>query len=347
MAPFRRPHDGQVVGHVDIVALAEQRVVARLPGAVEVVEHLGRDGVGGQQPRHALAARGDRTAFGNVEHETLQPLAQCRFLVDGKLVHVTAQGGCDERVLLFLQRAEQFGEIVFVVHSVQVVLIECQGNGIARQVVGGAQQALGQLVHILAADDEPSVAAAVVVGYQHGGMLLDGDGDRALGHVDRPQAVALHLVASHERELLRPSQSAAVGVFLRQGDVMVGGFHHDVGHAFLFHPHMTELLEHGLGLHRVENADQVVPGGIAVGVVVEILPQSVLQGDGAHLLLQFLHHGGCLVVDDVAIEQTGPVEVGQRLLYGMCAQRAVGLHGRRLVGLQEIQVVVDVGEPLA
>ena len=52
------------------------------------------------------------------------------------------------------------------------------------------------------------------------------------------------------------------------------------------------------------------------------------------------------MIDDVPIEQSGLVQVIQRLLYGVRSLCSVGLQGRDIVRLDEVQVVVDVGKLL-
>ena len=66
----------------------------------------------------------------------------------------------------------------------------------------------------------------------------------------------------------------------------------------------------------------------------------------AHPFLQFPHHHRCLVVDDVAIEQSCVVEVVEGLLDGVGALGAVGGKGGQIVGFEEVDVVVDVGKLL-
>ena len=89
---------------------------------------------------------------------------------------------------------------------------------------------------------------------------------------------------------------------------------------------------------------QVIPGGVVIRIVFQIDAQSVSQGIISHLLFQFPHHDRCLVIDDISVEQTGLVQVIQRLLYRMGAVCPVSRQCRDIVGLDEVQVVVDLWE---
>ena len=84
-------------------------------------------------------------------------------------------------------------------------------------------------------------------------------------------------------------------------------------------PLPVKLADAGLRRLGIEDVDELVPGGIAVSKSAQIGLQPVLQLALSHALLQLAHHDGSLVIDDVAIEQTGLVEVGQRLLDGVGA----------------------------
>ena len=115
-------------------------------------------------------------------------------------------------------------------------------------------------------------------------------------------------------------------------------------HTLLLDPHVAEGLGAVLGVETVEFNNQVIPGGIAVGIVPQITAQAVPQIVGTLLFLEFAHHDGCLVVDDVAVQQAGLVHVVQRLLNGVRSLGAVSAHRQRIVGLDESQVVVDFGK---
>ena len=127
---------------------------------------------------------------------------------------------------------------------------------------------------------------------------------------------------------------------------LVDGYGQVLG-SFAFHPFRIESLDAGGRVFLVEKSDEVVPGSIAERIGVQIVLQGALEGCGAHALLQLAHHDGCLVVDDVAVEQTGTVQVGQRLLDGVGAVGAVGGQRRHIMGLQKTDVVVHIGKLLA
>ena len=81
--------------------------------------------------------------------------------------------------------------------------------------------------------------------------------------------------------------------------------------------------------------------------MLQITAQAVPQVVDTLFFLEFAHHDGCFVVDNVAVQQASLVHVVQLLLYGMCALGAVGAHRQRIMRFYEGQVMVDTRKLLA
>ena len=113
-------------------------------------------------------------------------------------------------------------------------------------------------------------------------------------------------------------------------------------HTLLLNPYVAELTDTEAGSLLVEGGDQVVPGGIAVGVICEVLLQAALHDVGLHHLLEHAHHDGGLVVDDVVVEQAGVVEVVELLCDGVGTLCTVDGDGLGLIGLDEVEGVVHL-----
>ena len=77
-------------------------------------------------------------------------------------------------------------------------------------------------------------------------------------------------------------------------------------------------------------------------MIHQVFVQTVLQGGSAHHLLHHPHHHWCLVIEDVVVEQTDMVDVGEFLCDGVCTLCAVGKDGSVLEGLDEVQVVIHL-----
>ena len=124
--------------------------------------------------------------------------------------------------------------------------------------------------------------------------------------------------------------------------VLVSGM--DGGHTFLFHPYLAELFDVSRGCRFVEGTDEFIPRGILEHVVVQVFLQTSLHLWGPHRFFEHTQHNRSLVVDDIVVEQTGIAHVRQFLGDGVGAFCAVDGDGTRLIGFEEIQVVVDIWE---
>ena len=120
----------------------------------------------------------------------------------------------------------------------------------------------------------------------------------------------------------------------------------DGRHPFFFDPSLVEFLHFCLGIGGVEDLDEFVPCGIAEGELFQVALQADAECLFSHLFFEFPHHHGCLVVDDVSVEQPCLVQILQLLLDGVGALGAVHGVSRDVVVLEEIQSMMDVGELL-
>ena len=121
------------------------------------------------------------------------------------------------------------------------------------------------------------------------------------------------------------------------GRIFVGG---EARHAGFFHPVAAPRVDVETGL-RTEGGNQVVPGGIAVGVSPKIGLQALSEGFRTHLPGEHVHHDGRLVVDDVAVDEPGVLQIVERTPDRIGTDRAVLRISRRIVRLQVVQPVVD------
>ncbi len=150
-------------------------------------------------------------------------------------------------------------------------------------------------------------------------------------------------VGYHHVKCLRPHDlpTARVGLNGRKDAVADGKT--DCRHTGLIDPYAAELLYIGVGVGR-EGRDEVVPGGVAVGVVGEILPDTLfevlLSGDFG----EFAHHQGRLIVDDVVVDQAGIFQVVELLADGSGALRTVLVESGGHVDSEPLEVVVKLRE---
>ena len=79
-------------------------------------------------------------------------------------------------------------------------------------------------------------------------------------------------------------------------------------------------------------------------MTVEVFLQAGLQLGRSDPLFEITHHDRCLVIDDVVVEQAGLVHVLQFLSDGVGSVGTVDGDGACLIGLQEVQVMVDLRE---
>jgi hypothetical protein len=95
----------------------------------------------------------------------------------------------------------------------------------------------------------------------------------------------------------------------------------------------------------VKDRNQLRPGSIAVGKLLQVFPQPLPEPLLTHDRLQLAHHDRRLVVNDIAVHLPGLVEVGQDLANRVGTPGAVDTAGGRVVVHQEIQGVIDLGKP--
>ena len=119
------------------------------------------------------------------------------------------------------------------------------------------------------------------------------------------------------------------------------------GEALLFDPYLAEIEDACRWTFFVEDGDEVVPRGVGERELVQIFLQTAAKRLGAHLLFQFAHHHGSLVVDDVSMKADRHSGDCRGLLDGVGAIGAVGAEGTHLITFQEVEVVVDVGKLLS
>ena len=217
-------------------------------------------------------------------------------------------------------------------------------QGIAVQVVTGGDETLGQDDSILIVEGEVSVALTVEVGDDVVGLACHLDDKGGVLHIDIDGSAGAKFVDEAYLELLRPDDAPFIGIALGDDDVAVLVGRMDGGHTFLLHPYLAELSDIGLGCRRVEGGDEIIPRGIVEQVVTKVFLQACLHLRGTHHLFEHPHHDGRFVVDNIVVEQAGVVQVIQFLGDGVGAVGTVDGDGTALVGLQEVQLVVDARE---
>lgn len=194
-----------------------------------------------------------------------------------------------------------------------------------------------------AVGDEQAVGAAVGVGQDALGGEGQGEAYEAIAQVDLEGGVRLSLGGEGDGEALRADDAGCVAIFLTDLERLAAWREADDGHAFTVHPGVVEG-DKILGRVAVEDADQVVPRGVAVGVCAEVFADALAEGVFAHKLDDFAHHHGGFVVNDLPVDKSGVAEVVQLLVDGVCTRGAIFGEGGGEEGAHALQLVVDGGE---
>ena len=215
--------------------------------------------------------------------------------------------------------------------------------GQACGLVGGFVPMGEEPVAAGAVGDEQAVGAAVGVGQDAFGGEGQGEAYEAVAEVDLEGGVRLSLGGEGDGETLRADDAGCVAIFLTDLERLAAWREADDGHAFTVYPCVVEGDEI-LGRVAVEDADQVVPRGVAVGVCAEVFADALAEGVFAHKLDDFAHHHGGFVVNDLAVDESSVAEVVQLLVDGVCARSAIFGEGGGEEGAHALQLVVDGGE---
>ena len=138
---------------------------------------------------------------------------------------------------------------------------------------------------------------------------------------------------------------AAVNHSVHLGEPPVGGALREINlrHARFLDPGPAPGLHVEIGL-AVQDGHEVIPAGVCISVGAEVCLQALPKGFRAHFLRQIIHHHRRFVVDDVAIDQPRIVQIVERALDGVGADRPVFGVGRRIITLQVTEPVIDFGE---
>ena len=231
----------------------------------------------------------------------------------------------------------------------EVVLLEVHQGGEAGGAVLYLRPMGEQPVCCGLRQDEAAVAPAVGVGED-----VEGGGVCRCRHADRHgdfrgihaylYLCGLCAVTYGHSEALGPDDAAAEGIGLGDGQAVFpasGDAERDVRHAFLVDPGPAEPAQIGGG-EAVEDAHEVVPGGVAVGISFQVRLYAFPEYVAAHDLNEFFHHHRGFVVDDLAVDQAGVAQVGQLLGDGDGALGAVLAEGGGVERAQAVQPVVDL-----
>ena len=228
--------------------------------------------------------------------------------------HVAYVAACcrsDQFVVLMLKKLEQHLCQVACGDVAQMeVLIEVEHCGITGQVIVGHRfPGLGHPCNAFTIKFKLAIALGVAVDKQ-ALAITQVEQIVVVVHIDGMLAKPAVLIKIADVKALFPYQMTTVGVVLYHTDSVE---HMDARgydrHSLLLDPHVTEGLRAVLGVKTVEFDNQVIPRSIAVGISAEVAAQALTQGVGALVLLEFAHHDGRLVVDDVAIEQACLIQV--------------------------------------
>ena len=100
----------------------------------------------------------------------------------------------------------------------------------------------------------------------------------------------LSTVADRYSETLWPEYAASERVALGDGEaVSVCDAECEVRHAFFVDPGLAEAAQVCRG-EAVEDAYEVIPGGVAVGIPFQVGLYALTEGVAAHDLYEFFHH---------------------------------------------------------
>ena len=202
--------------------------------------------------------------------------------------------------------------------------------------------------------DEPAVSPAVGVGKDvtrsgksGAGRCSGRTGHDRYGYFGGVHAYfhqyGLSSVADRYPETLWPEYAASERVALGDGEavsVFACDAECEVRHTFFVDPGPAEAAQVGRG-EAVEDAYEVIPGGVAVGIPFQVGLYALAEGIAAHDLYEFFHHYRGLVVDDLTVDKSGIAQIGQFLGYGYGALGAVFAQGRCVERAQAVETVVD------
>ncbi|MNR44789.1 hypothetical protein D3C85_1635710 [compost metagenome] len=74
--------------------------------------------------------------------------------------------------------------------------------------------------------------------------------------------------------------------------------------AGIIYPNFVPFLQIRISI-VIQNGNQVRPGSVAIGKLLQVLPYSLLKFVFTHQAFQLPHHDWRLMVNDIAIQRTG------------------------------------------
>ena len=278
-----------MISHARIVAFVEEFRGFVLPKRVDVVEDAFRSCRRGEHAEQLLTHTGDGVLLCVVVKGVLSKAALVGCDLFQHPSEVVANGRGHEWVLFLCQigdeRAEHPGGCG-VAH--EIVLVERHQGGLTVQGIGFGLAGEAEEEQCVVIADKAAVAHAIQIRYdQWLASRVGGNGHSGNGHLWRSRENAyligaepllLAAVADDhtQGEVLLPHQMSMERISLTDDNAAVLlSFAGDGGESFLLYPHIAERLCTMLRGKLVEHTHQVVPCRVAVGILVQISPQTV------------------------------------------------------------------------
>ena len=313
-----------------------------LPNRADLLNDPWRCHVRGQLTDNRLTALRQSILAEQVHHTELEGIALGLRQVEGNLEHVIDCCRHNHRILLAHHHTIEFAEISRIDLTPQVILVDRLHKGVTVEIITRGDKSEGQLIDILIIEGELPVTLTIIVWDKDGRLLSELEGHDGLLHIDVDGLAGAQGINDLYLELLSPAESTSVRIGLRDDKVAVFIRGMNDRHTLLFHPDIAKLAHASSRILVVEDGQQIIPRGILKEVMSEVRTQTILERRGAHRAFEHTHHNWCLVVDDIIVEHAGIAQVVEIHRNGMGSLCAIDGNSTRLIGLHEVQVVIDL-----